>query len=344
MSRVSIFAVAALCAVSSAIAYADVIVAPEVISTSPKQAALVRAHTLSIVDLGSFDEGEAVGVQIEVNNGVYKDLSAYIVDAPNMSLARQNVRFQYLAGEAKKVAPFHFMTKVSALGPHYLVLDNTYAALIDKHVVYPVASLRRLSAAQMEAVRAPLAQTYDALKQIFVFKDFNVQVKSCGQANAFSASGTGDVTLCTEIMDEMSSKPGAMGAVLLHELGHTLLNLWGQPTYSNEDVADQFAIMMLLRADSPKSRQAISEWIEWFANQDSRAQARYMLTHGDPHGLSVQRIRNIQGYLKDSGELMRRWNNVLYPNMTEQALKSIAASPGRYDSADAARRELTRRQ
>src|SRR5437868_7105630 len=74
-------------------AVAEIIVDPQIVRTAERQATLLRAGSLVAYELGTFDEGEAVGVQVEVNNAVYKDVSAFIVDAPNMALARQNLRF-----------------------------------------------------------------------------------------------------------------------------------------------------------------------------------------------------------------------------------------------------------
>jgi hypothetical protein len=47
--------------------------------------------------------------------------------------------------------------------------------------------------------------------------------------------------------------------------------------------------------------------------------------------------------MKDSSDLMRRWNNIFYPNMTDQALRKIASNPAPFDSAEAAKRELAKR-
>src|SRR2546423_15708157 len=99
---------------------ADVIVAPQVINTWPRQAATVLHQRMSVVDLGTLDEGEAVRVVVDVNNAVYKDVSVYVVDAPNMALARQNLHFRSVAGVTKKLAPFNFAVKIEALGPDYL--------------------------------------------------------------------------------------------------------------------------------------------------------------------------------------------------------------------------------
>jgi hypothetical protein len=323
-------------------AQSEVIVAPEKVTTWPKQAVSVPPQRLIILELGTLDAGEVVAVQANIGNAVYKDISAYVVDAPNMALARQNLQFRPVQGVTKKVAPFRFAAKIAVLGPYYLVFDNRFAAVINKKVDYQVAFFKRLPAAEMKTKKESLERLYAGLKKMLIFKDFNIHIGNCGQANAFSTRATGDVTLCNELIDEMSARPGALTAVLLHELGHTLLNLWGQPNYRDEDVADQFATNILLRSGD-KGKQALSEWMQWFAEKDSRAQASYMLTYGDTHSLSVQRIRNIQADLKDGSDVMRRWNSILYPNMTNEALQSVASNPAPFDSADAAKLELTRR-
>ncbi|MGH7946649.1 MAG: DUF4344 domain-containing metallopeptidase, partial [Opitutaceae bacterium] len=320
----------------------EIVIAPEKITTWAKQSTLVPAQRLAIFELGTLDTGEAVGIQVHVANAVYKDLSVYVVDAPNMALARQNLQFRHVQGVSKKVAPFRVGVKIEALGPYYLVLDNRYAAVINKKVEFQVVQLRRLSTSEVQATKERLEKLYAGLRQMFVFKDFNVHVGNCGQPNAFSTLATGDVTLCNELIDQMSTRPDALTAVLLHELGHTLLNLWGLPNYKDEDVADQFATNILLRTGE-NGKRALSEWMQWFAEHNSRAQATNMLITGDTHSLSVQRIRNIQSDLKDASDLMRRWNNVLYPNMTDEALRSIAAKPAPFDDADSARKELARR-
>src|SRR5262249_47649568 len=152
-------------------------------------------------DLGNLDAGEGIAVQVEISNAVYKDLSAYVVDAANIGLARQGAQFRYIEGAQKRLAPFHMAARVAVGGPYYLVLDNRYAALIEKKVTYQLGYLKTLSEDQIRAQKAVFEKMYAALKGSFVFTDFNIHLKSCGQVNAFSANATGDVTICSEIAD-----------------------------------------------------------------------------------------------------------------------------------------------
>ncbi len=323
-------------------AYPEVTVAPQVVQQSSKQSVAIGPKRMVVLDLGHFDQGDAVAIEVEVANAVYKDLSVYVVDAANVGLARQNQQFKAIDGVNKKIAPIQLKAKVEQLGPHYLVLDNRFAGMVEKKVTYRIATLKRLTEGQTRAIRDPLVKMYAGLKQVFNFKDFNIHVRSCGQANAFSTIATGDVTLCTELYEQMLDKPGALAGVTLHELGHTLLNLWGSPHYGDEDVADQFATIVLLRGGE-SGKRALSEWMQWFAAQDSGAQARVMLTRGSTHSLSVQRIRNIQESTRNTADLVKRWNNVLYPHMTDIALRQIARNPSALDDGELANKELSRR-
>jgi Zn-dependent protease with chaperone function len=323
---------------------AEIIVAPQALKTMPSQEVLVPAQQLTIHDLGILTEGEGVFVQVDVTNATYKDLGVRVVDAANMALARQNLPFQHVVGEFKKNedAPFRIKGTIVVGGPHYLVLDNSFANFINKKVVYQLAFLKRRPEEEIAAIKTNFGKFYAALKQGFEFKDFNIRIAPCGQANAYSTTATGDVTLCTEMFDEMSARPGAITAVLFHEMGHTLMNLWGYPNFGNEDNADQFATIMLLKFGET-GKKALYEWIQWYADHDSRAQAEHMLISGDTHSLSIQRIRNIQASMQNSADLMRRWNNILYPHMTDWALKGIVDKPASFDDADAAKRELSKR-
>ncbi|HKB83444.1 MAG TPA: DUF4344 domain-containing metallopeptidase [Burkholderiales bacterium] len=328
---------------SLSVASAEVMVDPTMIRVTPKRAINIKPQDFAILEIANFETEDPIAVDVQVLNDVYKDLSAYIVDAPNAALARQKLRFEPLAGVTRKISPFRFMTKAQVSGPHYLILDNRFANVIEKRVVFQTGYLVKLADDQRASIKADFDKLYVGLKSTFNFKDFNIHIKSCGQSNAFSTTETGDVTICSELMHEMAERKGALNAVILHELGHTLLNLWGYPNYGNEDDADQFAVVRLLRAGD-RGKQALYEWMQWYAERDTRAEVAQMISAGDTHALSVQRIRNIQAAIQSSDALIQRWNTVLYPNMTTTALNAIVANPTSFDNVDAAKKELSRRE
>jgi hypothetical protein len=319
---------------------AEVTVTPQ-FNAIRQHTVVVPAGRMWIVQLGALKPAVRILVELKVD-GTDKDLGAYLVDSANAAAARQGSAFHYFLGEKRKSAPFRLDAKVPAAGVFSLVLDNRFAKGEGKKVAYRVTILGSLPEEQRKAVKAAFEKAYAAMKQVLEFKNFNIDVKPCDKVNAYSAHATGNVTICTEIIADMANRPGAMAAVFFHELGHTFLNLWGYPNYRNEDDADQFATVMLLRIGE-SGKKALEQWIQWYAARDSQAEAQYMLTVGDTHFPSVQRIRNIRAWTQNGDDLIRRWNRILYPNMTTRTLEAIVSHPQPIDDPAAAKRELASR-
>lgn len=284
--------------------------------------------------------GNAYEVRIETGNKFYKDVSAFIADEENMERFRH--RHSYLAeGVQKGIAPFAIRGTVRNPGNYYLLVDNSHALLVDKRIIVTVKMIDALPDGAVEHMKSTLEKMYWNLKQQLVFPDFNIYVRPCGQPNAFSSVASGDITLCTEMISRLANKPGALLGVLSHELGHTLLNLWGLPGGDNEDVADEFASMVLLEKED--GGKDIEEYAAYFEKRNTEKEAEFILRTGDRHSLSIQRIRNIRGHALHANTLFQRWNRQLYPHMTEEALRKIVAQPSANDDAALARAELARR-
>jgi len=284
--------------------------------------------------------GNAYEVRIETGNKFYKDVTAFIVDEENV--ARFRHRHSYRAeGVQKGIAPFAIRGTVRTPGKYYLLVDNSHALFVDKRVVVTVKMIDALPDGAVEHMKSMLEKMYGNLKQQLVFPDFNIYVKPCGQPNAFSSMASGDITLCTEIISRLANKPGALLGVLSHELGHTLLNLWGLPGSDNEDVADEFASMVLLEKED--GGKDIEEYAAYFDRGNTEKEAEFKLRTGDRHSLSIQRIRNIRDHALHAKVLFQRWNRQLYPHMTDEALRKIVAQPSANDDVALAREELARR-
>ena len=304
-----------------------------------KQQVYIPAGSYWTLALGSNEPGTVYSVQVDLGNAVYKDISAVVLDEGGLSQFRQGLSFRG-QGKQKALAPFAFEASIPATGSYYLLLDNTYAKLIKKKAAVGVKKTFAWPEPLAVSVRTSLEQVYSGLRGVFEFQDFNIYIKPCGQVNAYS-SGNGDITLCTELMSAFANKPGVFMGTLFHELGHTLPNLWGLPGVQNEDMADEFATVLLLRIRD--GRERIEEWLSFFENRDAMKEARNMIRRGDTHSLSVQRIRNIRNHVSRAADLQLRWNRQLYPHMTDSALQQIAAASSAIESADLARAELAKR-
>lgn len=291
------------------------------------------------VPIGMWRAGDLVSVQVQTDNPLANDLTACVASeeeaqqyAPPKSPCR---------GKIRAATPFELRGKMSSDGPKFLILDNSYANFVTKKTTVNIAYRKAIRPEQAQALRAQLDGIRAGLAQTFEDADVDIYVKPCGMSNAFSDHRTADITICSEYIQELATQrnEGALYGTLLHEYGHSLLNKWGEPGSSEEDMADQFAAAMLLKAGDG-GRAILMQWLNYWLSNDSAAEARNQLLHDDPHSLSIQRARNIQHDLIQSDELLRRWNKMLYRHMKRSALEAVVIKPGRGDDVDLAKAAL----
>ncbi len=266
-------------------------------------------------------------INISSNNTIYKDITAFLVDAANLNLFKSGQQFQGI-GFQKKVAPFTISEETKTLGQYYLILDNSYARLIQKKLRVSIKAAIQMDPGAQQAMKASMESLYATLKKGLVFPDFNIYIEPCGQTNAFSESfGNGAIHICTEIIDyfHKTNNKGAFVFILFHELGHSVLGLWGVPGNNNEDLADEFATYLMMQSDS--SIRMLEQSLDFWRNRDSMSEAINMVIKGDRHSLSIQRVRNIQENMKRGDEFIKRWNRAIYPHMTPEALGEIISNP-----------------
>lgn len=297
---------------------------------------IIEAHQFKMIPLGSWRTGDKLAIQIGARNAVFNDITACILTEDE---ARSYQPKGSCRGRVKTMTPFLLQWQVELESKHFLVLDNSYANFIKKTVGVDVHYQKSLSLQEISSLRTPFENIRAGLASIFENADFNINIKPCGQSNAFSDHSTADITICSEIMSDLQRSPGALAATVLHEYGHSLLNRWGEPGSSEEDMADQFATVTLLRGGD-KGREMLQQWIQFWAQKDSRAEAQYQLQRGDTHSLSIQRARNIQQAMNFPEELTRRWNKMLYRHMTREALQRTISQPRKADDIDLAQEAL----
>jgi hypothetical protein len=125
----------------------------------------------------------------------------------------------------------------------------------------------------------------------------------CGEPNAYYRPEARRVSLCYELLDDLTRRYGRMEGsdllisgtvafVLLHELGHAMVHVLDLPiTGREEDAADQFATLLMLR-EGPVGDSLAFAVASMFAQQaDSVSLDDFAF--GDEHGLGLQRVYNI---------------------------------------------------
>ncbi|MDB5801538.1 MAG: hypothetical protein JWL63_2477 [Rhodocyclales bacterium] len=290
---------------------------------------------MKLVPIGTWRTGDQLAIRIVASNEVYNDITACIVSA---DAAKEYRAGSPCEGSFRSKTPIVIKSTVAESGSKSLILDNSYAEFITKNIVISLRYRKSLTDNELTKIQAPLEKIQSNLSAIFKGADFNLYVKSCGQSNAFSDHNTADITFCWELIQEFvaQNNNGALVATLLHEYGHSLLNRWGEPGSSEEDMADQFATVMLLKGGD-NGRRMLQQWIQSWIKRDSKAEAMNQLQRGDTHSLSIQRARNIQNAMNFPEDLTRRWNKMLYRHMTTDTLDKIIRNPSKSDDVDLAK-------
>lgn len=294
-----------------------------------------------MIPIGSLTAGDAIAIDVFVTNKIYNDITACVASEAELASYRSGGACR---GFIRARTPLRLQGRAQASGMHYLILDNGYAAFIKKTASVQITTNKRLAQEDAQRLTAVFESVRAQMHRSFENADFNVFVKPCGSSNAFSENSSADITMCTELIHELAQRrdAGSLIAVLLHEYGHSLLNKWGEPGSSEEDMADQFATVMLLRGGD-NGRRMLQSWIGFWLEKDSRQEAEIQLSRNVTHSLSIQRARNIQRYLNTPEDLTRRWNKVLYRNMTRWGLEQAVEKPTKADDVDLATEALQSR-
>lgn len=295
----------------------------------------VQAGRFWFKPLPTFSDAE-LEVGITVHNKIYNDVDALVCTERELSLYRAG-RPARCAGVNRGKGSFTFRAPAHSPERLYLVINNSFSLVVKKKVSFTVFVRDRIDQVKRRALEDGLAKGSAAVSMMFEVPEFDLRVEPCGQDNAYSNSRTGDITICSEMFMGMAlgGQKGALSAIMFHEMGHTLLNLWGLPGYDNEETVDEFAVVMLYLQG--KQEYAI-EWIDWFEKHDSRQQALTKLYVDDRHPLSVQRIRNIRRILQNPGPVIARWNRLLYPRMTVAGLEEVQKLAPMYADRDLAKK------
>jgi len=298
----------------------------------------VPAKQFGVYSLGQRTTGNSLLVEATPRNQLFKRLDVYICSSIDYKLLASGQQSN-CRGLANQRVPFHFRFDIPHRETYYLILNNTISVMATKKADLKVTVTQQLQQEQIQTFKKMFGSFMQEIKSTFVAPDFNLNFQSCGLSNAFSTSQGGHITMCSELFYELALKglKGAISGVMFHELGHTLLNLWGLPGWNNEETADEFALYMFYK--NGVQEQAM-DWISWLEEQNSTQQAINMLAYGDKHPLSIQRIRNAKAILNNPKPFMDRWNRLIYPHMTIKALTQITQNPQKYDDAVLAKSSL----
>lgn len=184
---------------------------------------------------------------------------------------------------------------------------------------------------------------YFFLRETFEFPDFNIYFKYCNQNNAFFDHH--NIIICNEHVIELLNKglEKSLPWTFFHEVGHALLYFWDDPLYNNEDVADEFATVILLMMGN-EGEKIILEAVNNWKTHPSFFESISKLFADDRHTVSVQRARNITNWVSNSETLKKQWLKKLMPHMHTKALKRMFAKPDPWMDVNLIEKELHKRE
>lgn len=320
--------IAVICTVPK-IAKAEVFVDRTMAFYTPSVKAAVTPGKSVIEPIYAFGPNTRVDVEIAVS-GVFYDMVPLICDEQNLEKYMAKQTANCWGGQIGH-GNINLSADIQSDTLHYLILYNPANLLKPFNSKVVEAKIRvehSLSEHDREDLSQRLSKIYQGLRGMFDIQDFNISVKPCGMVNAFSNSINGDITICTEIIGKSILKDSgdAFAGVFLHELGHTVLNLWGLPNWNNERTADEFAAVMLILGNRGRVDN-IRGWADSF-NPDLKyagRQAEVIAITDSPHPLDIQRIRFLEEIADNPLETVKRWNQILYPRMKTEALLEIVS-------------------
>ncbi|MDD2932568.1 MAG: DUF4344 domain-containing metallopeptidase [Methylotenera sp.] len=312
----------------SAPVQAEVFVAPKMATEPITENVVVNAGTYKVIPLGNIgNANQSYKITINTGNEVYRDLTAFIVDSDNLVSFKLGYRFKG-TGYSKAQTPFIIEETAPDTKNRYLVIDNTYAMVIKKKVQFTIETKFDLTAEQQEKTKKLFSGIYAGLKKNLIFPDFDIHIKPCAMANAYSETTNGNIYFCSELIDQIARNGNdkAFISIFLHEAGHSLLNLWGIPGYNNEDIADEFSTYILM-SGGPNGYQFLDASLQFWQGRNSAGEALNMLQNGSRHSLSIQRMRNIKENMLAGETFIKRWNKLLYEHSTDEALGDVIKKP-----------------
>jgi hypothetical protein len=205
--------------------------------------------------------------------------------------------------------------------------QQTTSIPVSLQVAYDPAQSPRVQEIQglMERTQT-LERFVNPMNQVLALPEpITVLQAECGTVNAFYASEDRQIVMCYELVDyylglynthdvgvptEVATV-GALSFVLLHELGHAIVDISNTPVLGREeDAVDQFATIIMSRTEIGHiAAQAAAGWFYLKSSgQDTTA-----MPYWDEHSFDMQRFFNIMCLLYGSSpdsyvDLMQQLN------------------------------------
>jgi hypothetical protein len=234
----------------------------------------------------------------------------------------------------------YFQVTIPAPGNYYVVLMNGSKEESRAATVTVTASAEKQRDAQ-----ATLEHFQDELDRLFVFQRFPVRIERCGKPMAFGRRE--GISLCEEyarivlgIVKDRIKARDILQFVLFHQLGHVLMDQWQLPGSDDEEMADEFATVILAILGQ---RDRVRSMGELFSRDPSLAKALRGTLLDDHSSFSDKRVQEILRWVEDSN-LARKWQAILISHMETAVLERMQRQPPSWVDLELLKKELATRR
>ncbi len=317
------------------------------------EAGQVISLPLSIVPNGK----EKHKIRFSSQGTLFSDINVYVCDDKNKDyvLSSLNHGCSHFPIDGDRILDIN---NVNGSGK-WLIIDNRHSVFSSKNVSYTKYTTFQVDEHTSNVIQSELSNVLTGLQEVIISPVFDMNIAPCGTANAFSEQKSGAITLCTELLYKavLENNMEAFFGIFTHELGHTFLNLWGSPNFTNEKTVDEFAAALLFIIENIESKtpqppndldvsaQNILEGLIQFFSDGSNVQGEVGAAFaGNQHPLSIQRINHLRSIISNPIPFVKRWTSELYPKLTTYALQQIIDKPHIGANIDLAKDIIKNRQ
>ena len=307
------------------------------IDKSIKFTAVIAAGKSKAVRLRDASKGTEIDVEVTSSG----DLTLFTMDELNFSSYPEEFKFIL---KMKITDKSEATARLPSAGNYYLVFDNRSGSEEKEISVVVTARLANFIPVNNEKLKVAMNNIVNSLHKVFIFESMTIQPAICGSNNVYAQMDT--IILCLDYLQHLKSTTQNQKNTeqmllfsLLHEIGHVLLKEWDYPFYDNEEIADEFATVMMVMIGKPGA--AITQ-AKYFASISSKKEMNRKLDKDDTHPFSRQRARNILRWLQDPDH-EKEWQTVLVPHMQTDFLKKLKDKPVSWSNPSLVGEELNKR-
>ncbi len=288
--------------------------------------------------LRNLPKDAVVAVQV-VSSG---EITVALVDSRDyerFSETSRPLRPLFVGRSEKRLA---FSVSIPVKGDCFLILDNRSGQ--QQRSVTAAIRAAPAGPGQTKSVEEILKKFEQQLHQVLVFQPSPMNVKKCGSPKAFAESP--GIVLCEEyvhhLFDVLKNKQRTQDVLsfsIFHEVARVLLAQWNHPSSADENVADEFATVLMVMFNQKERAIASAEYL---LKNPSISETLGKLFGDGRHPPSAARAKSIAGWAKDP-QLVLAWQKFLVLHMQTALLKKLRQQPTSWTDLPLVEKELAQR-